>query len=56
MNEQPPMVSVERSSNLRMSLETTESNIQVPHEPPASSLLIRLVEIVSALDVGIGRE
>ena len=54
MNEQTPVILVDGRSNLRESAETPESHIQVPHENLAPPLLIRLVELLSGLDVGIG--
>ena len=56
MNEQPAVSLVDGRRNLRKSAETPEGNIQVPHENLAPPLLIRLVEFVSGLDVGIGGE
>ena len=36
--------------------KTPETQIQMPHEQFAASRLIRLVELVAGLDVGIGGE
>ena len=56
MHEQTPVSLVNGRSYLRESAETPESSIQVPHENLVAPLLIRLVKLVSGLDVGIGGE
>ena len=56
MNEQTPVSFVDGRSDFWESAEAPESNIQVSHENLAPPFLIRLVKLVSGLDVGIGGE
>jgi len=56
VNEQAPVAPEEHGGNLWKRTKTSETQIQMPHEKFAASRLIRLVEFVAGLDVGIGGE
>ena len=56
MNEQTAVRLVEWRGQLRESAETPKGDLQVSHEKLTPPRLIRLVELVSGLDVGIGGE
>ncbi len=56
MNEQAPVALVEQGRNFWESAETTEPQIQMPHEKLSPARLICLVELVASLDVNISGE